>query len=65
MLHMGLDLQETTCHVLNPKPFEECKVRMMFDTVSHTHTHTRAHTLTNTRPLRHTHTHTHTVQAER
>ncbi|XP_046883962.1 alpha-2-HS-glycoprotein 1 isoform X2 [Hypomesus transpacificus] len=33
MLHMGLDLQETTCHVLNPKPFEECKVRMMFDTV--------------------------------
>ncbi|XP_062306228.1 alpha-2-HS-glycoprotein 1 isoform X2 [Osmerus eperlanus] len=33
VLHLGMDLHETTCHVVNPKPFEECEVRRMCETL--------------------------------
>uniref|UniRef100_A0A8L0DVF1 Cystatin fetuin-A-type domain-containing protein n=1 Tax=Oncorhynchus mykiss TaxID=8022 RepID=A0A8L0DVF1_ONCMY len=34
-LHLELDLQETTCHIINPKSFEECDIRQDYETVSH------------------------------
>ncbi|KAL1022864.1 hypothetical protein UPYG_G00033470 [Umbra pygmaea] len=36
-IHLQLNLQETTCHIVNPKPFEECEIRPQSETQVNAH----------------------------
>ncbi|XP_038858872.1 alpha-2-HS-glycoprotein 1 [Salvelinus namaycush] len=36
-LHLDLDLKETTCHIINPKSFEECDIRQHHETQVNAH----------------------------